>query len=425
MTGTLHVWLNDVHVADLLDAGMGAVSVRYTDDAVERYGPGAIALSVRMPVRPEPYPAVVAQHWLDGLLPEETLRKALADRYRIAENDTTGLLGRIGRECAGAVVITPPDADPPTSAGVHWLDEAALERTVDDLAVAPFGVGADEHVRVSLGGVQEKLVLVRDPTGRLGLPLEATPSTHILKPAPIRADGEERWPGVVHGELFAMRAMRLAGVPTADVQLRHVGARPGILVERYDRRRVDDRLVRIHQEDMCQALGIPPTSKYQQAQDPMSPSLAKIAAVLSTHADAPVEELRALAALVTGSLVLGNCDQHAKNISLLLDPERGVRLAPAYDVVPTTALPGTSTELSMRIGGEAFIDDLSGEALVAELGAWDIGERAARRIVSTALDRLEPAIEDARAQVADEAGDHPVLDLAVRQAHERITRMRR
>ncbi|WP_149205126.1 HipA domain-containing protein [Actinotalea subterranea] len=425
MNETLRIWLNDVHVADLLDAGIGTVSLQYTDEAVERYGPGAIALSVRLPVRREPYPSVVAQYWLDGLLPEDSLRKVLADRYRVAESDTMGLLSRIGRECAGAVVITPPDTDLPVSAGVHWLDESLLEQTVDDLAVAPFGVGTDEHVRVSLGGVQEKLVLVRDQAGRLGLPLEATPSTHILKPAPLKPNGDERWPGIVHGELFAMRAMLLAGVPTAEVQFRQVGARPGILVERFDRERLDDRLVRIHQEDMCQALGISPTSKYQEAQKPLSPSLAKIARVLSSHADAPIDQLRALAKLVTSSLVLGNCDQHAKNISLLLDPEQGVRLAPAYDVVPTTALPGASPELSMRIGEEAFIEDLSNEALLAELGAWDIGERAARRMIDGALDRLEPAIEDAREQVADEAGDHEVLDRAVEQARERISKLRR
>lgn len=425
MNETLHIWLNDVHVADLEDAGMGTVSLQYTADAVERYGLGAIALSVRLPVRPDPYPAVVAQYWLDGLLPEDSVRKVLADRYRVAESDTMGLLRRIGRECAGAVVITPPDTERPVSAGVRWLDEPVLEQTVDDLAVAPFGVGADEQVRVSLGGVQEKLVLVRDRTGRLGLPLEATPSTHILKPAPLKPNGEERWPGIVHGELFAMRALRLAGVPTADVQFRQVGRRPGILVERFDRERRDDGVVRVHQEDMCQALGISPTSKYQTALNPMSPSLAKIAGVLSSHADAPIEQLRALARLVIGSLVLGNCDQHAKNISLLLDPEQGVRLAPAYDVVPTTALPGASPELAMRIGEEAFVDDLSDEALVAELGAWDVGERAARRMIDGALDRLEPAIEDAREQVADEAGDHEVLHRAVEQARERISRLRR
>lgn len=176
---------------------------------------------------------------------------------------------------------------------------------------------------------------------------------------------------------------------------------------------------------MCQALGISPTSKYQAAQNPLSPSLAKIAGVLSSHADAPVGQLRALARLVISSLVLGNCDQHAKNISLLLDPEQGVRLAPAYDVVPTTALPGTSPELSMRIGQEAFIEDLSHEALMSELGAWDVGERAARRIIDDSLARLEPAIEDARRQVADEAGDHEVLDKAAEQALDRISGLRR
>lgn len=421
---TLRVWLDDAHVADLDDtSGFGTASLRYTEQACERFGLGAIALSVRLPVRERPYPAVEARNWLNGLLPEGELRAVLAGRYRLAETDTFGLLAKIGRECAGAVVITGPDEGPPARAGVHWLDEPTLARAVDDLAAAPFGVGTHGQVRVSLGGMQDKLVLVQGPDGRLGLPLESTPSTHILKPAPLKSDGSERWPGLVHAELFGMRVLEEADLDVAQVRFRPVAGRPALLVRRYDRERLGQELVRLHQEDMCQALGIPPTEKYQKRHDPLSPSLARIARVIADHGAAPAVELERLAQLVIGSLVLGNCDQHAKNISVLLDPVNGLRLAPAYDVVPTESL-GVDPALSLLVGDTALLNDLAGAVIDDELARWGVGPRAAVRMRRTVLDRLEPALVSARESVATEAGDHEVLDRACAQSFRRLESFR-
>jgi serine/threonine-protein kinase HipA len=415
----LDVWLDGVRVAILDDAAaFGMSSLHYTDDAMDAYGQGGLALSVRLPVRPDPYSAYEARNWLDGLLPEGDLRTVLADRYRLADDDTTGLLGILGRECAGAVVITHAGEGRPEEGGVHWLDEAALERAVRELATAPFGVGVDGRVRISLGGVQSKLVLVAGD-GRLGLPLDATPSTHILKPSPVNDLGTERWPGVVHAELFGMRVLAHAGLDVAEVAFRPVGERPGILVRRYDREDQGAGLRRVHQEDLGQALGVPPSAKYQKAADPTTPSLRRVARVLADHSPAPVTELPRLLDQVVASLVVGNCDQHVKNLSVVLDREQGARLAPAYDVVATEAL-GVETVLSLSVGGEYLLEDVTGDAIDEEAASWGMGRRAVRRRRADVLDQLDAALGPAADAVRAEAGEHAVLDAAESGARARL-----
>lgn len=416
----LDVWLGGTRVAVLDDsAAFGMASLQYTDDALRTFGRGGLALSVRLPVREAPYSAYDARPWLDGLLPEGELRTVLADRYHVAGDDTAGLLAVLGRECAGAVTITRDGDGPPVEGGVHWLDEDGLDRAVRELATAPFGVGVDGRVRISLGGVQSKLVLVGADDGSFGLPLDATPSTHILKPSPLDDLGRERWPGVVHAELFGMRVAAAAGLDCAEVSFRPVGDRPAILVRRYDRVADGTGLRRVHQEDLGQALGVPPTAKYQKAADPLTPSLRRVAGVLNDHAEAPVTELPRLLDQVVASLVVGNCDQHAKNLSMLLDPDHGVRLAPAYDVVATVAL-GVETALSLTVGGESLLEHVSAKAIDDEAESWGMGRRAARRRREEVLERLADAIGAAADAVRADAGEHEVLDRAEADARQRV-----
>ncbi|NKY39654.1 HipA domain-containing protein [Cellulomonas septica] len=415
----LDVWLDGVRVATLDDAAaFGMTSLQYTDDAMDVYGPGGLALSVRLPVRADAYSAYEARNWLDGLLPEGDLRKVLADRFRLADDDTAGLLGVLGRECAGAVTITQDGEGPPAEGDVHWLDEAALEKAVRELATAPFGVGVDGRVRISLGGVQSKLVLVAGDE-LLGLPLDATPSTHILKPSPLNDLGAERWPGVVHAELFGMRVLAHAGIDVAEVGFRPVGERPAILVRRYDRDATGAGVRRVHQEDLGQALGVPPSAKYQKAADPTTPSLRRVAGVLADHSPAPVAELPRLLDQVIASLVVGNCDQHVKNLSVVLDRDEGARLAPAYDVVATAAL-GVETVLSLAVGGEYLLEDVTGDTVDEEAAAWGIARRAARRRRADVLERLAAAVGPAADAVRDEAGEHATLDDAQAGALARL-----
>lgn len=423
----LDLWLSGTRTAVLDDtAGFGLASLTYTPEAIERWGVGAIALSVRMPVREARYPGQYCRTWLDGLLPEAGLRRAVAQRFRVEESNTFRLLEQIGRECAGAVVIVEHGDAPPASGGVEWLGPEDLEDVIDRLDTAPFAMTEDSQVRVSLGGVQEKVVLVQDDDGRLGLPLQATPTTHILKPSPLRASGAEQWPGVAVAELLALRVLGHAGIPAAEAQVCRIGDRSALLVHRYDRVTGVDGPERLHQEDLCQALGLDPGEKYQSATNPFAPSFERIAGVLRDHAAAPLIELGRLHEQMLASIVLGNCDLHAKNLSLLIgdrDEDGVVRLAPAYDVVPTSAYPDVTTRLSLRVGQAWHLEDVEASDLDTEVAQWRVGPRARQALRTSTFERLRSALESAAAEVADEVGEHPVIDRVVAESTARIDRL--
>ncbi|HEX5309634.1 MAG TPA: HipA domain-containing protein [Solirubrobacteraceae bacterium] len=172
--------------------------------------------------------------------------------------------------CAGALVIQPdatPTPPPTTTSGAEPLTEDELSRLIANLREAPLGV--DDRVRISLAGVQEKLLLTSLPGGNWGRPVDGIPSTHILKPE-IRG-----YPQTVENEAFCMRLAMQLGLPVADVTTTAPAGWKLIVVTRYDRAvGKDGEVERIHQEDFCQATGTPPQKKHEEDG---GPSLRKVA----------------------------------------------------------------------------------------------------------------------------------------------------
>ncbi len=303
-------------------------------------------ISLALPVREEPFSAADSRPFFEALLPEGALREQIAQELRLAPSDGYGLLERLGRDCAGALQITPVDA-PPVAAAIRWLDTRQLDELVEQLPRHPLGIRAgDRHLRLSLAGVQRKAVLARDDSGRFGEPLDGMPSTHILKPDPL----DPELPGLAVNEYFCMRLADRCAMLAASVDLIQAAERRCLVVERYDRDRSTWPPTRVHQEDLCQALGLTPDFKYQHA-DWQLPSYRALADLLDRHSPRPgVDRLFAARTAVFHFLV-GNADAHAKNISLLHGPE-GVRLAPLYDIVATAAYPHLGTHLALAIGDE-------------------------------------------------------------------------
>ncbi|NUT55830.1 MAG: type II toxin-antitoxin system HipA family toxin, partial [Thermoleophilia bacterium] len=159
------------------------------------------ALSLSLPTTQETFSPSESRPFFEALLPEGTLREQLASQFRLAASDSFGLLGALGRDCAGAIQVyeTKRMSDPP---GVRWLEHDELDELIRELPHRPLGVRAgDERLRLSLAGVQRKAVLVRDSDGRFGEPLDGRPSTHILKPQ--AADSE--FASIAVNEFFCMR----------------------------------------------------------------------------------------------------------------------------------------------------------------------------------------------------------------------------
>jgi serine/threonine-protein kinase HipA len=402
----LDVWLYGTRVARI-ESDRGRPRLTYTQEALQRYSPGTPLLSLALPVRTERYPQGVVRGFLDGLLLEGEARRRVARQVGVAADDTYGLIKALGRDCAGAVVIQPAeDREPPapTTLGAERLDESALARLVGDLESAPLGVGG--RVRVSLAGVQDKLLLTRLPDGSWGRPVVGTPSTHILKPE-IAA-----YPDTVANEAFCMRIASALGLEAAHVETAQVGGWRLLVVQRYDRRVDDDGTVhRIHQEDFCQATGTPPSRKYQEDG---GPSLVRIAGILGQAATA--DSLDRLLRAVTLNVVVGNGDAHAKNFSLLHEEDGRLRLAPAYDVMSTTVY--GDQRLAMYVDSLQRTERVTVHRLVAEGSSWGMSRRRATEVISDLLDRFPDALKTATLQTPD----MPARFLSV--IHEQIEQLK-
>ncbi|MDE3192589.1 MAG: HipA domain-containing protein [Chloroflexota bacterium] len=379
-TGELAVWLYGQRVA-LVTQARGRMRLSYTEEALRTYALGTPLLSLALPLRPEPYTHGLVRPFLEGLLPEGEPRQVLARGLRLVAGDTFALIEALGRDCAGALVIQSaeePAPPPATALTAEPLDEKELEDLVRDLRSAPLGVGGD--VRVSLAGVQEKLLLTRMPDGRWGRPVAGTPSTHILKPE------VDRFPKAVENEFFCMRLAHHLGLRVPSVEAATVGKRRVIIVERYDRLvEADGTVERIHQEDLCQATGTPPERKYEQDG---GPSLRRMAEMIA--AVAPLGSLEDFLRAVTVNVLVGNGDAHAKNYSLVHERNGRLRLSPTYDVLSTMFY--EDQRLAAYVDGVQRSDRVTGDRLLNEASRWGMSRSRAREIVEELFERYEGAV---------------------------------
>jgi serine/threonine-protein kinase HipA len=387
MAEELVVWLYGQIVATI-ESERRRLRLRYTPEALDRYPGGSPLLSMTLPVSALQFGSGVVRPFLDGLLPEGEPRRAIAEDLGLKADDTFGLIRALGRDCAGALVIQPTEdlAPPPSmTTTAEPIPDGELAEVIANLRTVP--LGADDRVRISLAGVQEKLLLTRLPNGRWGRPVDGTPSTHILKPE-IRG-----YPNAVENEVFCMRLARQLGLPVAEVETVRVGERSLIVISRYDRLVGNDgRVERIHQEDLCQAIGIPPAKKYQEDG---GPSLRTLAGILTATDPGSLPTL--LRAVVL-HVVIGNGDAHGKNYSLLHEPSGTLRMAPLYDVMST--LYYRDDRLAMYIDDVRRSDKVTTDRILNEARSWGMARRTASEVVGELLDSVPRAVEEGFAETS-------------------------
>ena len=361
---------------------------------VFRYDPqwlseaGADQLSISLPMRAEPYKDDSSRPFFSNLLPEGQIKRIIAHGFGISEQNDYGLLENIGGECAGAVSILVLGRISREEKGYRALGEEELDEIIMQLPNRPLLAG-EAGIRLSLAGVQNKLPVCVDENGKISIPVGASPSTHILKPSARDLEG------IVENEAFCMALAARVGIPVAKTYIRR-NRHVFLVVQRYDRKIEKDRIDRLHQEDICQALGILPEQKYEAAG---GPSLKSCADLLKRVSVRPAADLSNLLRWAVFNIVIGNADAHAKNISILYE-ENGPRLAPFYDLVSTRVYPEINDKYAMRIGGEKrpgkifdrhwerLADDLSLKRMYATRLRRDLG----RKILSEAemLAETEP-----------------------------------
>ena len=342
MARTLNVYYDRELVGKLTQDDGGQMTFQY--DASWLDMPNPIPLSQSLPLQEEPFTQKQCKGFFGGTLPEQDNRKLIARILGISDKNDFAMLEQIGGECAGAISFWPEDeAFPEDDDRYRELADDELATVLRELPRRPLMAGAD-GIRLSLAGAQDKIAVRRDD-GRISIPRGSAPSSHVLKPA-IAA-----WEGLVANEAFCMDLANACGLNTAPVEIGKVEDIDYLLAERYDRvRDGDGNIRRLHQEDFCQALGIPSEIKYQSEG---GPSLADCFTLIRDASSAPALDLIALLDAVIFNLLIGNHDTHAKNFSLLYMPDRSIRFAPLYDLVCTVYYPRLTDKMAMKIGEAA------------------------------------------------------------------------
>ena len=370
---------------------------------------GAFPISTAMPFRPDRYGPDIFLPWAANLLPENDQLRTLGQLLGMARSDVIGLLSAIGRDTAGALSI----GQPGRTSSVQWRLLATpeeVEAVLDDLPNKPFLVG-EEGVSMSLAGAQSKLAVSVDDKGRICIPMNGSPSTHILKP------DSPRLPGGVQNEAFCLTLARRLRIPTPDIATGAAGKRTYLLAKRYDRTDVGGRWRRLHQEDYCQALGVPPSAKYEGNKTGIAgPTLKDMFDV--TRQRLAATEIVRLLDLVILNVLCANTDAHAKNYAIMIRGN-GASLAPAYDIMCGEVWGGVTKNLAQKIAGKSRGDDLTGKDW--QRFARDCGLNP-KQVLDRVAEMAKAAITEAEAaasQVAAmPAGPHEILEPA-REAVER------
>ena len=382
----LNVWLYGCRVAELTSAGPGQVSCRYTPQALDRWDLNTALLSCALPLRRQVHRD--AGRWFRGLLPEGAALAALAAQAGVPTHDTFGLLARFGRDVAGAAVIASEPTEP-RPGHVEPYDADGLAAEVADIEEHPLALHDDSQL--SLAGLQSKLLLVATATG-WGRPAGGYPSTHILKVE------DRRFPGLAEREAGALRLARRIGLTTVDVRVESHADVDCLIVSRYDRTPTG----RLHQEDICQALGLDAEvargrGKYQKHG---GPRFADVAGLLDTFAADPSGQLCRLLAVATFTVAIGNADAHGKNLSLLHTAPGVVELAPLYDTVPTALWPKLDTAAAMTVNDVPTLAAVTRADLRAEASRWRLDPNSIDNVLTSTVAQLAAAAADPGLPVA-------------------------
>lgn len=370
--------LNGVLVGWVFETGNSRLAFRYEPSWQE--DPDAYPLSWSMPLAAQEHGDRATRAYLWGLLPDNTaVLTAWAHQFGTSPLRAVDLLAHVGEDCPGAVQLARParvaalagsvtSADERTS--VTWLTEDAIAQRLRALRADPgLGRAVGDTGQFSLPGAQPKTAYYEGEDGRWGIPVGRMPTNRILKPPVLDLEG------LVYNEYLCLALADALGLAAATARVQTFGAgraaEDAIVLERYDRRRVEGRLVRVHQEDCCQALAVLPGRKYEARG---GPSVADIVALLRAASSRPeVDVTRFLDAVAFNWLIAGT-DAHAKNYAILHAAGRQLRLAPLYDLISLLPYPDRLAagrhELAMAIGGEfrvTAIDTSHWRALAAEL----------------------------------------------------------
>jgi len=343
MSRTLSVYFDEALAGKLVQDENGRLSFFYNFDYLANNR--ALPLSTSMPLGDKVYEDAIARPFFSNLLPDDFARHRVARLLGVSEKNPFAILEIMGGECAGAISLYPENQipSPPKSKDYEVLDEQKLQQILLMLSRRPLLAG-EKDIRMSLAGAQDKLAvaLVND---KIALTKGTSPTTHIIKP-PISDVLDS-----VFNEYFCMVLAKRMNIPVASAEVRWAETTPYLLIERYDRTADHHRL---HQEDFCQALSIPPELKYENEG---GPSIKDCLDLIEQYSLRPAVDKTTFIHIIIFNYLIGNADAHAKNYSFLYQ-QRRPQLAPAYDLLSTAVYPQVTQKMAMKIGGKYKPEDV-------------------------------------------------------------------
>ncbi|MDR2106752.1 MAG: HipA domain-containing protein [Coriobacteriales bacterium] len=357
---------------------------------------GGFPLSLSMPLRDEPFPERTALPFFDGFLPEGEQRRELSSFLHISSTSTMKLLGALAGECVGDLIVLEDGVSLEEARqhdGYVPLDESELEELLRPRSALRARFITQR--RLSLAGAQAKIGLYREGDGWFAT-TGLSPTTHIIKPVSLFD------PSILANEFFIMRLAHTCGLRVPAVDILHYGESYGLALERFDRRQSEAGIMRIGQEDFCQALSVMPAAKYE---NDGGPGYAAVFGITARHTSPPLPSLRMLLKTVVFNFLIGNCDAHAKNFSLLRDPVTGtLSLAPAYDLLSTTYYGDRLLRsMAMAIGQHSVIDRVDDEDFALFAKDTDISLAAVTSEFAELRTGLTKALDSIPKQLNDEA----------------------
>ncbi|PQA86015.1 type II toxin-antitoxin system HipA family toxin [Hyphococcus luteus] len=407
MTGELIVLLGGNEIGRVTQDKRARMKFIYDDKWQNTRG--AYPLSLSMPLAASEHDHAVIDAFIWGLLPDnEFVLSKWAQKFQVSARNSFALISQVGEDCAGAVQFVQPERlEAIQNAGpgsIEWIDETEIAERLKALRAdhsawrRPRDTG-----QFSLAGAQPKTALLYQ-NKRWGIPSGRMPTTHILKPPTGEFDGH------AENEHFCLMLARALGLPTVSSSVMHFDGEPAIVVERYDRQFTDDGLVRIHQEDMCQALGIPPTQKYENED---GPGVARIVDLLREVSGEAKEDVATFIDAIAFNWLIAGTDAHAKNYSLLIGAAGRARLAPLYDLasaLPYDEFDPMKLKLAMKLGGKYRLRDIYARqwtklADEIRLKSDDILNR-----IKTITESLPDVAASTQQDMKDAGLKHPVID---------------
>jgi serine/threonine-protein kinase HipA len=396
---SLDVFSNGRKVGVYTRAADGRITFQYDRDWLVRKD--SIPVSLSLPLQERPYVGAPVSAVFENLLPDnDKIRQTIAERYGTQGTDAFSLLAEIGRDCVGALQFIPTGESAPDVQRVEAepVTDAKIAAQLKGLAQAPLGLDPGADFRISIAGAQEKTAFLK-LNDKWHRPKGATPTTHIMKPPIGPLPNGIDMTKSVENEWLCMTLARELGLPVANTEMADFNGVRALVVERFDRQWARDRswIIRRPQEDLLQALGYPPTQKYENER---GPGINKIMDILKASDQSEEDRLIFLRAQVVFWL-MGAIDGHAKNFSIFLAPGGSFRLTPLYDIMsvdPAIAMGQLSygqAKLAMAVGNNRHyrLDEIVLRHWQQTATRTGVRSESANRLLEEIADSVDRAVE--------------------------------